>query len=424
MTAKTDNYQVGFDALAARNFVLDTDVAGALRFKRGQANQTPVSTPMWIDKDDNLRLLSRGGANPGFGVQADSIGKNILMNADGVINQRVAGVISGPQSANYCDRWRIDSSILSTYTMQSLGWIDLGGNYGAHRAVVATQKPSLAVGDYAQFLQSIEGIYIRDLAWGSGNGGDFQQSVTFSCWAYISSNAPYTFCVNFRSGASASYVHPFTIPVAGVWTRFTHTVPAPVIGTFATDNTSGLQFAVCLAAAPNGTYTTPNADVWQAQNFIAHTSITNFVGLPVNTAFAMSAPQIEPGKVASRFQKPEFTTELERCKRYWETSYPYGVPPGSITIDGQIREPAFNADTLLITYPLPRVPKRTSGGGFNVWNPTTGVIHNVRITSNGGTVPLTNYGGISFSGPNLMSSSAGFTANQFYEFQWAMDCDV
>lgn len=422
MTVKTDLFQAGFDALASRNFTLDTDVAGALRLRRGNAGATPVSTPLVIDKNDNLLLLQRGGVMAGHSSYADGPAKNLLMNPSGTINQRALGAVN-VHNTYYCDRWRFDSSIAANLNMQAAGWIDAGGNYGAHLAQVVTQKPALAVGDYSVIMQQIEGLYMRDVAWGSGQSTPYQQPMTFSCWAYC--GVAHTFCLALRQAGLTSFVHPFTIPAA-TWTYCSCLIPAPTIGTFPTDNSSALSVAIALFAASNGTFTTPNADVWQAGNYLAHSSIGNYLSYPVNTQFAISAPQLEVGSVASKFARPDFQTELLRCQRYYESSYPYGMNStntGGATADGISRMLALDSNTLMtVGNSLCKVAKRTVGS-FTVYQSFTGVAHNARKTVDGSSAALSNYNAIGVWGPNVISAVGTLAANAWYDVAWTYNAD-
>jgi hypothetical protein len=120
----------------------------------------------------------------------------------------------------------------------------------------------------------------------------------------------------------ASYVHPFTITAgqAGTDIELVFAVPAPTIGTWATDNGRGMIFTICAAAWT--TYQAPSTDTWVAGSFFGHASMSNGLAATNLFHFFDAGIYLDPLNtgIAPPFAMPDEAQELLNCQRYW-----YGV---------------------------------------------------------------------------------------------------
>jgi len=107
-------------------------------------------------------------------------------------------------------------------------------------------------------------------------------------------------------------VKEYTISSADTWQKITITDTADLTGTWASDNTTGLQINWCLweggfTAAPN---------TWGSNNIIGSTNNVNWVETVGNT-FYLTGVQLELGSQATAFEHRSFAEERLLCKRYY-----------------------------------------------------------------------------------------------------------
>jgi hypothetical protein len=156
----------------------------------------------------------------------------------------------------------------------------------------------------------MEGFNVADLGWGTANA----KTVTISLWVRSSVPGNYTVALNNGSPTRA-YVTPFTINSANTWEYKTVTIPGDTTGTWATDNTTAIQFIIGLSG---GTSRTQSADSWQNTTIpmTCATGQTNWIGTNGAT-FNITGCQFEVGTVATSFDQRAYGTELVLCQRYY-----------------------------------------------------------------------------------------------------------
>lgn len=250
--------------------------------------------------------------------------KNRLINGAMVIDQRNAGASITPAAAGQyvVDRWAYYASQASKFTaQQSQGAVTPPAGFTSYLGFTSSSAYSVTGNDYFLFQQLIEGYNVADLGWGTANA----QTITFSFW--VRSSLTGTFGGALRNGTSSrSYPFTYTISVANTWEQKSITVAGDTTGTWATNNTLGLQFTFSLGASGNQ-LGTPGA--WSAISYSGATGQVNVVGTSGAT-FYITGMQLEKGSNATSFDYRPFTTELQLCQRYYETSYDIGTSPGSI----------------------------------------------------------------------------------------------
>ncbi len=169
----------------------------------------------------------------------------------------------------------------------------------------ATADAAVAAGDLVILSQKIEGQCIRDLV---GN--------TFTLSFWVKATKTGTYCVAFRnSGTDRSYVAEYTVSVADTWEFKTVTVSGgcPTAGTW--DYTTGVGLQVDFTLMAGSTFQT-TASAWQTGNFTATASQVNACDNVANN-FRIANVQLERGAVATPFERPSYTDEYERCRRYF-----------------------------------------------------------------------------------------------------------
>lgn len=233
--------------------------------------------------------------------------RNRIINGDMRIDQRAA--VTTTNSSYTVDRWQL--GIVSTGAVQSAQSND--GPAGFPNSLlfdVTTADTSIAAGEYGVLTQYIEGLNASDLAWGTASA----QTVTLSFW--VKSTTTGTYCLSLRNQAnSRSYVATYSVASANTWEYKTVAVPGDTSGTWLTTNSTGISIAFCFAVG--STFQT-TAGAWQAGNFLGSSAQVNLLASTANEV-RITGVQLEPGTVATPFERRSFGQELALCQRYYDT---------------------------------------------------------------------------------------------------------
>jgi hypothetical protein len=268
-----------------------------------------------------------GGSNAVFsGVSSppNSMGfRNRIINGAMMIDQRNAGASVTPANGQYTlDRWFFSVSQTSKLTSQQ----STTAPTGFKNSILVTSSSAYTVGASEIFLlrQNIEGNNIADLAWGTASA----QSVTLSFW--VRSSLTGTFGGAFRnSAANRFYPFSYTISSANTFEYKTVTIAGDTSGTWATDNTSGIELIFSLGA---GSTVSGTAGSWGSTAYYSATGATSVVGTNGAT-FYITGVQLEAGTNASPFERIDYGRQLIQCQRYYQLySGVYGSAGGSTTV--------------------------------------------------------------------------------------------
>jgi hypothetical protein len=167
---------------------------------------------------------------------------------------------------------------------------------------------SVGSGDYFQASQPIEGFNVADLGFGAAGAS----TVTISFWVRSSLTGTFGGCL--KNGASnRSYPFTYTISSANTWEQKTVTIAGDTTGTWATDNSRGMQlvFSLGMGSTYSGT-----AGAWAGSNLGSATGATSVVGTNGAT-FYITGVQLEKGSTATSFDYRPYGTELQLCQRYY-----------------------------------------------------------------------------------------------------------
>jgi hypothetical protein len=241
--------------------------------------------------------------------------RNRIINGDMRIDQRNAGAaITNVAGTLYSvDRFWTFGSQASKFTAQrNAGSVTPPVGFTNYLGVTSSSAYSVGSSEFFQLYQSIEGLNVADLAWGTANA----VTVTLSFW--VRSSLTGTFGGSLLNGASnRSYPYSYTISAANTWEQKTITIAGDTSGTWATDNSAGiyLGFNLGSGAAASGT-----AGSWSSTLYRAPTGATSVVGTSGAT-FYITGVQLEAGSVASPFERRDYGRELIMCQRYYEIGY-------------------------------------------------------------------------------------------------------
>ena len=256
-------------------------------------------------------------ANGGTGVTTaiDYGFKNRIINGAMVIDQRNAGASVTPTDGQYLvDRFKISASQASKLTaQQNSGAVTPPAGFIKYQGIVSSSAYSIVAGDIFAFQQSIEGLNIADLAWGTASAS----TVTLSFW--VRSSLTGTFGGSIANdGVTRSYPYTYTISTANTWEQKSVTIAGDTTGTWVTDNGTGIRlyFGLGVGSTYSGT-----AGSWAAAGYRSATGATSVVGTNGAT-FYITGVQLEKGSTATSFDYRPYGTELQLCQRYYEIIQP------------------------------------------------------------------------------------------------------
>lgn len=237
--------------------------------------------------------------------------RNKIINGGMDIWQRATTSPASAGTGFIADRWQIAIAGVFTGTYARDTDTPSGIGYSLGLTVV-TADTSVAAGDYVIFRQGIEGYNVQDLLLGTASAEDFTLSFD------VKSPVTGTHCVAFRNAASnRSYVAEYTVNVADTWESKTITVSGDTAGTWAVDNTKGLELVFTLIGG--STFQT-TAGAWSAGNYLSTSNQVNVVGTS-SDKFLLDNVKLEKGSVATDFEQRSIAEEMTLCQRYYLRVY-------------------------------------------------------------------------------------------------------
>jgi hypothetical protein len=228
-------------------------------------------------------------------------------------------------SGYICDGWYMSAS----GTVGPNAAVYGGGSFGIQNSLgVGINTASTNSADIVEFQNRIEGYRVARLAWGTPNA----QPTTIGFWTAHHRTGTYSCSVRNFNG-TRSYCTTYTQNASDIYEYKTVTLPGDIAGTWKGDNNIGiiLDFAMAVSASS----TAPAANVWTAGNYFAAPGQVNAIAATADVfrlTGVMVLPGLEvPSAARSAFIMRPFDQELVTCKRYWESSWNYGVIPGGWT---------------------------------------------------------------------------------------------
>jgi hypothetical protein len=249
----------------------------------------------------SLAQQASTGVSPGF--------RNRIINGAMVIDQRNAGAsVTVTTSTTFgVDRWQAQGSVTSKFTAQQSSTAPAGFINSWLLTSSAATTPSSS--DYYYFAQSIEGLNVADLGWGTANA----KTVTLSFWVNSSVTGTFSGAI-LNSASNRSYAFTYTISSANTFEYKTVTIAGDTTGTWLTNNGVGLLLRLALGA---GSSFLQSAGSWGTGNVVGATGTTQWISTNGAT-FYITGVQLEVGSTATSFDYRPYGTELNLCQRYYE----------------------------------------------------------------------------------------------------------
>ena len=302
-----------------------------------------------------LTSAGSGSAPTWTTVSADTVGfKNRIINGAMVVSQRngtSAVTIDGGASYTL-DRYLCQDNTDGSYTVAQSSTAPDGFTNSLLVTITGTDS-SLTTTQFGRIVQRIEGFNTADLGWGTANA----KTVTLSFW--VRSSVTGTFTGTFvNNDSNRIYGFTYTISSANTFEYKTITIAGDTTGTWATNNSTGIELNLSIGAGPDRSVT---AGSWGTSLAYAATGQTNLFATNGAT-FYITGVQLEKGSTATSFDYRPYGTELALCQRYFQKSYNVDVALGTVTNAGMANTRVANTDTFIpsITQRFPVVMRTTA----------------------------------------------------------------
>jgi len=236
--------------------------------------------------------------------------RNRIINGGMTIDQRNAGASITPTNGNYTlDRWFFSLSQTSKLTsQQNAGAVTPPVGFTNYLGITSSSAYSVGASELFVLRQNIEGFNVADLGWGTANA----KTITLSFQVYSSLTGTFGGTVR-NSAGNRFYPYSYTISTANTWTSISVTIAGDTSGTWATNNTSGIELFLSLGS---GSTVSGTAGSWGSTVFYSVTGAVSVVGTSGAT-FYITGVQLEAGSAASPFDYRDYGRELILCQRYF-----------------------------------------------------------------------------------------------------------
>ena len=236
--------------------------------------------------------------------------RNRIINGDMRIDQRYLGAATPNTINSYVvDRWYVYQSVAGkVIAQQNAGAITPPPGFTNYLGITSQSAYAVSASDFYILGQSIEGFNVSDLGWGTAAA----QPVAISFW--VRSSLTGNFGAALSNGLNnRSYPFTFTVNAANTWERKTVSIAGDTSGTWNAGNGIGIGLNFSLGA---GTTVSGTAGAWAAGTLSSVTGSVSVVGTNGAT-FCITGIQLEPGTVATPFERRQIGAELALCQRYY-----------------------------------------------------------------------------------------------------------
>jgi hypothetical protein len=255
--------------------------------------------------------------------------RNRIINGDMRIDQRNAGAsVTFTNSVGYAlDRHRTVALGASLgFSVQRSTTAPTGFSNSLLATVTSAKSPAST--DQARINQYIEGFNTADLGWGTADA----QAVTLSFWVRSSVTGTYCVAISNADTATRSYIATYTVLAADTWERKSVTISGDTSGTWTTSSLIGIGISFALGCGSS--YNAAAASTWYGAEYQQTASQVSWIATNGAT-FYITGVQLEPGSVATPFERRSYSTELILCQRYFQaigsSNAIVGISAGSFT---------------------------------------------------------------------------------------------
>jgi len=244
--------------------------------------------------------------------------RNIIINGEMSVSQRHGTSETTPAHTEFGpDRMRFDLSQSSKFKVQQV--TDAPAGFSHSMKVTSLSAYSSGANDYFVLQNMIEGTDSARLNWGTSDA----QTVTLSF--YVKSSLTGVHACGIRNNAyNRANTQTYTINNANTWERKTVTFTGDTSGSWNVDTNAGLKLNFDLGSGSN--FQAASTGTWLGTNDFITSNSVKVVGTNAATWY-ITGIQLELGDIATPFEHRSFAEELNRCKRYFQSSFPSDVAP-------------------------------------------------------------------------------------------------
>ena len=235
--------------------------------------------------------------------------RNVIGNGAMTCSQRGTSFNQPADGAYTLDRFFVFRNGAGIMDVEQSTTVPSGEGFkNSLKCTVDTVDTSLGSTDFGGLATKVEGQDLARFHFGQSTAKQFVLSF------FVRSNITGTYSVSFRNGSANRYlVKEYTISSADTWQKITITDLADNTGTWATDNTTGLDIRWCLW---EGGFSA-SADTWGAGNIIGSSSNVNWA-TSTNNNFYLTGVSLEIGQNPTSFEHEHFDVTYRKCLRYFE----------------------------------------------------------------------------------------------------------
>ena len=239
------------------------------------------------------------------------------------------------------------------------------------------------------------------------------QQVTVSLWARA--DATKNISVELEQFFGTGGVSPSTlvtaigttkVSIGTSWQKVTVTASIPSISgkTLGTANNSSFTLLVWFDAGSD------------------YNARTDSLGQQSGT-FEIAQVQIEPGPVATPFERRPIGTELALCQRYFEKSYSIANALGAVTNIGAWESVSLGNTNFYDFGRLKFTTRKRATPTISLWSAdgTAGALYNLTASTNQGNSRATN---IADTGARIDCSNAAMAINNAFSTHWAASAEL
>jgi hypothetical protein len=293
--------------------------------------------------------------------------KNKFINGDMRVNQRATDYSGISTNGQYTtDRWSVEFGGLSSSTYNAAHSTDAPPGFAYSLSVtVAAASTGETSTSYFDIRQGFEVQNLDDFGWGTSEA----KPVTISFWVKNSTTNPFSAGVRCGvNGGTYAFFKSFTVNAINTWEKKTFTITAPTQFTSGFTNSKNgyaLDFNVGLWTSVGGAFATDGQ--WSTGNLLG-TANSNTFARTVGANIKVTGFQMEVGSNATTFEYRNYGTELQMCKRYYETSYPENVAPGTSGYVGPAAVSARTTSNGYCFYTVPYAVKKRATPSISLWS--------------------------------------------------------
>ena len=255
--------------------------------------------------------------------------RNLIINGAMQVAQR--GTSSTSAGYNSVDRIKVQPSETNTQSQLSLTSTDTPYSLGFRNAFRLQNTTVSAAGanTWREIDYRIEAQDLNNSGWDYTSTNSF---ITFSFWLRASVTQSYYLYIRTEDGTRRLFIKELAV-TADTWKKFEITIPGDSGITMNNDNGVGLLFR--FLPWYGTTYTgSGTLDAWSSNTTERVPDMTSTWVTTLNSTFDFTGLQLEVGSKATPFEHRSFGDELDRCKRYFQTSFTSNPSTTNTSNDG------------------------------------------------------------------------------------------